>query len=85
MKKKIIIFILFFLSLSTVFADYNNFVNELESMNLNVKSVSLQHYVSRYDLSKYVSAVTCNDCMIPNQDYLNKFNMDWRISFKNIP
>jgi hypothetical protein len=88
MIKKIIISLLFSILASTVnitYSNYDDFVNELESMNFDVKNISSQHYVSRYDLSKYTSAVTCDNCLIPNKNYLNKFNIYWRNDFKDIP
>jgi len=58
---------------TSVFATYEDFSKQLETMGLDVKTIESQDSISRYDLARVLNTTECKDCIHPNQDMLNKY------------
>lgn len=66
---------------TAVFATYDDFSNQLETMWLDVGNIEKQDNISRYDLARLLNIVECKDCINPNQDMVNKYAQEYRSKF----
>lgn len=66
---------------TSVFATYEDFSRQLETMWLDVQKIEAQTNVSRYDLARLLNMVECKDCIHPNQDMLNKYIQNFWSTF----
>lgn len=66
---------------TSVFATYEDFSKQLETMWLDVTNIEKQDSISRYDLARLLNIVECKDCIKPNQDMVNKYVENYRSTF----
>lgn len=74
----IIVFLWLFAGTQT-HADFSGFVQQLLNMNIPINSVLSSTGINRYELTRLLNAVECKDCIVPNNDYLNRYtNLFWQ-------
>jgi len=83
--KKIRIFIYSIIAFLWLFAgtqtraDFSGFVEQLLNMNIPINTILSNTGINRYELTRLLNAVECKDCVIPNNDYINKYtNLFWQ-------
>ncbi|AHB40990.1 hypothetical protein P148_SR1C00001G0183 [candidate division SR1 bacterium RAAC1_SR1_1] len=60
-------------------ADFSGFVEQLLNMNIPINSILSNTGINRYELTRLLNAVECKDCIVPNNDYLNRYtNLFWQ-------
>lgn len=48
-------------------------------MNIPINSILSNTGINRYELTRLLNAVECKDCIVPNNDYLNRYtNLFWQ-------
>jgi len=70
---------------TSVFATYEDFSNQLETMWLDVQKIESQDFVSRYELARLLNMVECKDCIYPQQDMINKYVQSFWAPFVATP
>ncbi len=86
MKKYFWILItLIWLIWTSVFATYEDFSQQLETMGVNSKTIESQNSISRYDLSRLLNMVECKDCIHPDQSMISKYVENFRSTFSKTP
>jgi len=66
---------------TSVFATYEDFSKELETMGVDIKKIESQHSISRYEVTRLLNSVECRDCIIPHQSMINKYVQNFRSAF----
>lgn len=60
-------------------ADFSGFVDQLLNMNIPINKILSQTGINRYELTRLLNAVECKDCIVPNNEYLNRYtNLFWQ-------
>lgn len=87
MIKKIIARLIVFTALAANFcsADFNEYINKLNSLNIETQNLKSQKAVSRYDISKYLNLSDCFDCSMPSKEKMELLNDQWRNEYKVQP
>ncbi|MCX6823734.1 MAG: thrombospondin type 3 repeat-containing protein [candidate division SR1 bacterium] len=70
---------------TSVFATYEDFSNQLQTMGVDVQKIETQDSISRYELSRLLNSVECKDCIHPNTDMLTKYVENFRAGFTKTP
>ncbi|MFA6256352.1 MAG: thrombospondin type 3 repeat-containing protein [Candidatus Absconditabacterales bacterium] len=70
---------------TSVFAAYEDFSSQLQTMGLDVKTIESQDSISRYDVARLLNITECKDCINPNQDMLNKYVQNFWSTFTATP
>lgn len=70
---------------TSVFATYEDFSNQLETMGLDVQKIESQDSISRYDLARLLNIVECKDCIKPQQDMINRYVQAFWSTFTATP
>ena len=70
---------------SFVWAQYDGFLNQLQTMGINTTDMNQQESVSRYELARLLNAVECKDCIHPPWDYLDRYTNPFRSEFTQLP
>ncbi len=68
-----------------VSATYEDFSNQLKSMDIDTRIIESQASISRYDLARLLSTTECKDCINPNQDMIKKYVQNFRSTFTATP
>ncbi len=76
--------IFFFFSVFSTLANYNQFVDNLELWWIDTFEISEKSELSRYELSRLMNAVECEDCINPSMNMINKYNSNYWQSFSSI-
>lgn len=76
-------FVLFLLWL--VNWEYQDFIKKIEETWYSSESILQKQYISRYELSKFLNFIDCNDCSIPRPEIRNSLTADWLVQFKARP
>ncbi|MEF2176159.1 MAG: thrombospondin type 3 repeat-containing protein [Candidatus Absconditabacteria bacterium] len=79
------IFVIFSLSLSYSFGNYENFVEKLKNLGVSENNLIEKSSISRYEITKYLNIADCFDCSSPNPYWHQRLNNQWWIDFKNQP
>jgi len=58
-------------------ADYQDYLKQLQSMNIDTDKISDQNALSRYDVARLLNTSECQDCVKPNQQRVNMYNQDF--------
>lgn len=58
---------------TSVFATYEDFSKQLNTMGVEVENIESQNKISRYELSRLLNVVECKDCVNPRQDMVSKY------------
>lgn len=86
--KKILRWILWvfaiFLLFSSSFADYNSFLNNLRQLWIDVDSILKSKEISRYELTRLLNGVNCNDCINPTSDTTSRYSYSRWNDFSHI-
>lgn len=60
-------------------ADFSGFVDQLLTMNIPINKILSNTGITRYELTRLLNAVECKDCIVPNNEYLNRYtNLFWQ-------
>ncbi len=70
---------------TSVFATYDDFSNQLQTMWVDVQKIETQNSISRYDLARLLNSVECKDCIHPDTDMLNKYIESFWAGFTKTP
>lgn len=81
------IFILFavFSFVGISFANYESFLENLRKTGIEVDEIIRSDQVSRYELTRLLNAVNCEDCINTPSLMLDTYNNNWRENFVSIP
>jgi len=66
-------------------ASYQDFLGQLEIMNITVDDLLKQDSVSRYELTRLLNAVECTDCVSEPQWMFDDYNNDFWSEFITLP
>ncbi|MDD3262458.1 MAG: PKD domain-containing protein [Candidatus Absconditabacteria bacterium] len=60
-------------------AQLSDFGNQLLNMNIPIHSILSSTGINRYELTRLLNAVECKDCIVANDEYLNRYtNLFWQ-------
>ncbi len=62
--------------------DYDDFMDDIGRLDFSVERFQNARAVSRYDLTKALNLIYCNDCMLPSLEQKYKFNSSWWSDFR---
>ncbi len=62
---------------TSVFATYEDFSKQLETMGINVEKIESQNNISRYEVARLLNIVECKDCVNPAQDMINTYTQNF--------
>ncbi len=85
MIKNILTFaiIIFNIFLWFTFANYEDFVSDIDNTWYDIESILEQEVVSRYDMARFLNYVDCHDCTVASPDLRDRLDADWFASFQN--
>ena len=66
---------------TSVFATYDDFSQQLETIGVDAKEISTQENVSRYDVARLLNIVECNDCIHPAQSMIDTYTQNFWSNF----
>jgi hypothetical protein len=67
------------------FANYESFLENLRKTGIEVDEIIGSDQVSRYELTRLLNAVNCEDCINTPSLMLDTYNNNWRENFVSIP
>lgn len=67
------------------FANYQDFVDQLQTMGIDVSRITAQDVMSRYDLARLLNAVECQDCINPPDWMINRYINNFWSTFIKLP
>ena len=67
------------------YADYSDFLNQLQTMGIDTDRISKQETISRYDLARLLNAVECQDCINPPDWMENRYINNFWNTFIKLP
>lgn len=67
------------------YADYQGFLEQLQTMGIDVSRISDQDVISRYDLARLLNAVECQDCINPPDAMINRYVNNFWTEFTKLP
>ena len=65
-------------------ADYEEFLDWLKNINIPVDDMMDNKWLSRYEITRLLNAVECNDCINPDTNIINRYNSSFWTDFKLI-
>lgn len=74
-----------FFAISTTFANYESFLNNLRQTGIEVDKIIDNNQVSRYELTRLLNAVNCEDCINTPSWMIDDYNNNWRNDFVSMP
>ena len=77
------VFSVFFISFTK--ADFTDFLNQLETMDIPVEQIMDADGISRYTLSRLLNALECKDCIYPDQTMVNDYSSSFWSQFSQLP
>lgn len=66
-------------------ADYEDFLDQLQTMGIDIARISDQDVISRYDLARLLNAVECQDCINPSNQMINRYVNNFWSEFIKLP
>jgi hypothetical protein len=60
-------------------------VTATTNAGIDILSIKNQSTISRYEVTRILNAVECKDCINPSNNFINKYNKDYRSLFKELP
>lgn len=61
------------------------FRTQLEYMGINVQQLQSKEKLSRYELTRLLNAVECQDCVLPSQQMRNQYQLPFWSQFLQLP
>lgn len=83
--KQILILFAIFSFVGMSFANYESFLENLRKTWIAVDEIIERDQVSRYELTRLLNAVNCEDCINTPNWMLNLYNNNWRDNFVSTP
>ncbi len=74
--------IIVFLS-SFVYWSYQDFLEKLKYMSIDISSLENKNWISRYEVTRLLNSIECKDCIKPNNDIINKYNNSFWTDFSS--
>lgn len=87
MKKKLLIAVgvLCMIFSGAAFADYEEFVNSLSTVQVDADAIASSPTISRFDVAKLLNFIDCNDCHRPSNEYVQRLTSPWWSTFRALP
>ena len=72
-----------FFSLS--FAQSSTFEQKAAYVGINLEQIKQQSTISRYDVTRLLNAVECNDCILPSAQFSTQYDVTFWNKFSVLP
>ena len=83
--KRIVVMFASFLFLWISFANYEVFLNNLKNTGIPVDEILKNDQVSRYELTRLLNAVNCQDCVNTPAWMIEQYTNTWWLDFSSLP
>ncbi len=83
--KRTVVMLASFLFLWISFANYEVFLNNLRNTGIPVDEILKSDQVSRYELTRLLNAVNCQDCVNTPEWMIEKYTNPWWLDFSSLP
>ncbi|MCK9466710.1 MAG: thrombospondin type 3 repeat-containing protein [Candidatus Absconditabacterales bacterium] len=83
--KGIFVIFVLFLVLEISFGNYDRFLDDLKKSGIEVDGILESNQINRYELSRLLNTVTCQDCVNTPTWMIEKYTNNWRLDFSSLP
>jgi PKD repeat protein len=70
---------------TSAFATYEDFLQQIETMGMDIQKIESQDNISRYELARLLNIVECKDCINPAQNMIEKYVQEFWSQFTALP
>lgn len=74
-----------FLSFANSWESFEEFNSKLSALGISPASLNHQQGLTRYQLTRLLNAVECQDCILPTQTQITHFDQNFWSNFSNLP
>jgi hypothetical protein len=70
---------------AVLFADYETFTNNFQQVGIDISTVTSQSSISRFEMTRLLNAIKCEDCIVPPLWMKQTYTLDFRKTFSSLP